>query len=74
MTLQVLGATLQPAARCITAKYSKLEPSEAWHARLAADVWHIVETCHMITQPIGAVDRYGCINVDICHSVFVDRL
>ena len=53
----VMSKALQPAAHCIAAKYSKLQPSEQWQARLAADVWHIAETCHVICQPIEAEGR-----------------
>ena len=70
VTMDVLGACLLPAARCIIAQYSKLQPSEAWQARLAADVWHITETCLAITQPIEAVGRCGCTVVSICRNVF----
>lgn len=69
MTLDILGATLQPAAHCITAKYSRLQPSEAWQARLAADVRHIVQTCRMMTQPVGHAGRCGYIIPDIDSSV-----
>lgn len=69
MTLDVLGATLQPAARRITAQYCKLQPSEAGQARLATDVWHIIETCRMITQPIGAEGRCGCTDAIIYCNV-----
>lgn len=56
----VLGSSLQPAAQRITAKYSKLQPAGPWQARLAADVWHVVETCQMMTQPIEAAGRCAC--------------
>lgn len=69
LVMDVLGATLQPAARRITAQYSKLHPSEAWQARLAADVWHIAETCRMITQAIGMQGRCACIYVEIHRNV-----
>lgn len=61
ITLDVLGSTLQPAAHRITLKYSKLQPAEPWQARLAADVWHAVETCEMMTQPVAAAGRCNCV-------------
>ena len=57
MTQDVLGKALQLAAHCIAAKYSRLQPSEQWQARLAADVWHIAETCQTMSQPIEAEGR-----------------
>ncbi len=48
----VLGKALQEGVHGISLRYSKLQPSEQWQARLAADVWFVAETCRLVTQPL----------------------
>ena len=53
----VLGKALKPAADHVAARISRLQPSEQWQARLAADVWYAAHTCQMMTQPIDTAGR-----------------
>ena len=54
----VLGRALLEGVQSINLRYSQLQPSEQWQARLAADKWYIAETCQLLSQPSDSVHRY----------------
>ena len=58
VTQDVLGRALLEGVQSINLRYSQLQPSEQWQARLAADKWHIAETCQLLSQPSDSVHRY----------------
>ncbi|KAA6425591.1 MAG: hypothetical protein FRX49_04488 [Trebouxia sp. A1-2] len=53
----VLGRALLEGLQSVNLRYSQLQPSEQWQARLTADKWHITETCQLLSQPSGGVYR-----------------
>ncbi|KAL0055367.1 hypothetical protein WJX82_011296 [Trebouxia sp. C0006] len=53
----VLGRALLEGVQSINLRYSQLQPSEQWQARLAADKWYIAETCQLLSQPSDSVHR-----------------
>ncbi len=53
----VLGRGLLEGVHSINQRYSQLQPSEQWQPRLAADKWHIAETCQLMSQPSDGVSR-----------------
>lgn len=55
----VLGRALLEGLQSVNLRYSQLQPSEQWQARLTADKWHITETCQLLSQPSGGV--YRCV-------------
>lgn len=52
----VLSRALQDGLESISLKYTSLQPSEQWQAFLAADVWFVVQTCHLITEPLDVAE------------------
>ncbi len=52
-----LGRALLEGVQSINLRYSQLQPSEQWQARLAADKWYIAETCQLMSQPSDGVYR-----------------
>jgi hypothetical protein len=57
VTQDVLGRALLEGVQSIDLRYCQLQPSEQWQARLAADKWHIAETCQLLSQPSDSVYR-----------------
>ncbi len=57
VTQDVLGRALLEGVQSINLRYCQLQPSEQWQAQLAADKWHIAETCQLLSQPSDSVYR-----------------